>query len=101
MSGGVRRRAARRLVALALVLVGLSIAGWTALSAAHVDAAGAQPEVPTEPAQDEPRTGPDPTGRPEPPMSQRVVDTAVWLWLVGCMLVAAVVVVRYVRRLDR
>lgn len=99
MSGGAQRRSLRRLAAVTLAVVSLWLAGSATL-AVHADTAHAQPEVPTEPAPDERRTGPDPAGRPDPPTAQRVIDTAVWVWLVGCMLVAGVLLVRYVRRLD-
>ena len=32
-----------------------------------------------------PRTGPDPTGRDVPPTGQRLLDSAIWLWLVALL----------------
>jgi hypothetical protein len=34
------------------------------------------------------RTGPDPTGQPVPPTSQRVADSAVWLWILVLVVAA-------------
>jgi hypothetical protein len=62
------------------------------------DAAGGQTPAPTPttavapsdlPAPD--GSGPHLTGRPEPSLTQRVVDSLIWVWLLAVLIVAPVV----------
>jgi hypothetical protein len=104
-----RRRAARSLVvsATAVVLAAMLTTG-TPSTPASADAAAAITHatspgagVPGAVAVDEPagaddvvRDGPDPTGREIPPRSQRIIDSAVWLWLLACTALAVAAVTR-------
>lgn len=36
------------------------------------------------------RTGPDPSGQAVPDTGQRVLDSAIWLWLLACLVAAGV-----------
>lgn len=104
-----RRRAARSLVVLAnAVILAAMLTTGTPSAPASADAAAAithatSPAIDApasvgldEPgrADDESRTGPDPTGHEFPPRSQRIIDSAVWLWLLACVSVAVVAVTR-------
>jgi hypothetical protein len=81
-----RRRWGRRLLAgLAISLVVAT--GGVAVPGGEV---GAAPDTTVGtmavPAAGE---GPEPTGREVPPMGQRVIDTAVWVWILVVVAVAA------------
>jgi len=100
--------AVRRLLTATLLAVSLAVpaAGPVGAAPSQPDPLGADPASTTTaaPSSDAPlpsgpgasvestRTGPDPTGRPVPTTSQRAVDSAIWLWLVGLLVVAAIAV---------
>lgn len=80
----------RVLAAVAIVLLLGALAVPSAAQDAPTPPAGEHgEEIP-------PGEGLQPTGSPEPPTSQRVIDTLVWFWLLACLAVAAVVGCRYV-----
>jgi hypothetical protein len=83
------------LVAMVLILVSIPAASVAAEPVGAVGEAAQDLGEPTTTTLA--RTMPDPTGRPVPPTAQRVLDSAVWFWLLG-VVVAAGVWVWYRRR---
>jgi hypothetical protein len=74
------------------VVVAQSVAGPAVAEAqtpTSVDVSGCVPGA-TIPA-DRPANGPSPVGHCDPTEGQRVLDTAVWLWVVGLLVVLAVI----------
>jgi hypothetical protein len=109
------RRTGRLVTVLLVVSVALLVLTWTGAPApagavtdrgtgwAMTDGVGAPPvhgslaevaQAPEPTTSSSVRTGPDPTGQPVPDRGQRIIDSAVWLWLLGCLAVAAVLVAR-------
>jgi hypothetical protein len=93
----------RRHLAGVLLAVVVSVGGLSAVLAQSVASpAVAEAQTPTSvdvsacvpgatiPA-DRPANGPSPVGHCDPTEGQRVLDTAVWLWVVGLLVVLAVI----------
>lgn len=92
-----RPPAASAIVAVVAAVAVVLTAGAASTAGSGFDTAALAPErspgvavtvsrTADEPARDHDgvRTGPDPTGRDIPSRSQRVIDSAVWLWLLTC-----------------
>lgn len=87
--------------AVRVELVGIAQAAEADPAVLATPSQSPQGESPTSSAATEAeRRGPDPSGQPVPDRSQRIIDSAVWVWLIACLVVAAALVVRTWRRVP-